>query len=180
MRPTEAGTHRLGDGQDIHICDCDACLRKNGGEPKQVPRTTYFRHRSSRLARLFPPPPTPPHPTAQPTVLVQPSASSSKRPLDAFDAEDHEHGSAPRKKGRDGPLSTTSTRWEWMMVTSLVRALMAEKVSHIFLCCDHNIRSLDADIYDAGNDIDTASAAIHSGGEYGKPRVILTSSMQSW
>jgi hypothetical protein len=34
MRPTEAGIHRLGDSQDIHICNCDACLRKNGGEPK--------------------------------------------------------------------------------------------------------------------------------------------------
>ncbi|KAG1762071.1 hypothetical protein EDD22DRAFT_953442 [Suillus occidentalis] len=75
----EAGIHRLANGTDIHICDCDACLRKNKGKPKHVPRTTYFRHKPNRVARLFPPP----LPAQIPAPI--PAPSSSKRPLDASD-----------------------------------------------------------------------------------------------
>jgi hypothetical protein len=75
----KAGIHRLANGIDAHICDCDACLRKNKGKPKNVPRTTYFRHKPSRIARLFPPPLP---------AQAAPAPSSSKRLLDASDHPD--------------------------------------------------------------------------------------------
>ncbi|KAG2366138.1 hypothetical protein BDR07DRAFT_1607097 [Suillus spraguei] len=86
----EAGIHRLANGTDAHICDCDACLRKNKGKPKNVPRTTYFRHKPSRVARLFPPP----------TPAPLPAPSSSKRRLDAFDHPDQ----PPISKHKDDPV----------------------------------------------------------------------------
>lgn len=89
----EAGIHRLANGTDTHICDCDACLRKNKGKPKQVPRTTYFRHKPSRIARLFPPPLP-----AQAAAPI-PGPSSSKRPLDPSD-----HPELPPISKRKGNL----------------------------------------------------------------------------
>ncbi|KAG0705819.1 hypothetical protein DFH29DRAFT_250306 [Suillus ampliporus] len=78
----EAGIHQL-DHATIYICDCDVCLRKNRGQPKQVKRTTYYGHRNSRLSRHRPQP-LPPTILPQPhhVTLVVPVASSSKRPVE--------------------------------------------------------------------------------------------------
>jgi hypothetical protein len=93
MHPNKAGIYELHGGTKIHICDCDTCLRKHGGKPKQVHRNTYFAHKPARTARLFPPPP----PTAS-EIVVAAVPSSSKRSLDMCD--DNEQEPAPRKKGR--------------------------------------------------------------------------------
>jgi hypothetical protein len=83
----DTGIHRLADTV-TYICDCDACLRKNKGKPKQVPRTTYFRHKPSRLARIFPPPL--PAEAAAPILVPSSSAilmpSSSAMPVPSSSA----------------------------------------------------------------------------------------------
>jgi hypothetical protein len=110
MDNLQAGIYRPHDTAVVYVCDCDVCLRKNCGKPKQVKRTAYYEHRPGRLAKHNALPPSiaplmPPIPqilvASEPLAVPEPS--SSKRPSPSETDEPSSGSKKSRTKEMSGP-----------------------------------------------------------------------------